>query len=1105
MSNKSFASKARLTLVGVCMLFSASAQASLIGKDDFETPTPLGTNSDVQNRINLVWSVVNRATVADAHVIDTSAAAGGIVAQDAVDNDGFLDSTKTDRFFAIYRGAALGGPRTLTYTFDISGFKDLYLSMDWAASGDVPDPGITMACSIDGAAPATIFRVGTSNTNWSETMETGAVVTNARSATVTVNGAADRSLTDLFQTYQAAIGGTGSVLTVTLTMASGVAGPAYGLDNLELHGTGTGPAPGYESWISAFGLGASDSKATANPDGDNYDNFLEYALGLHPAVADAAGADRLELSNGSARITLPRPARDDVFYQIMRSSDAAPGNPYEDWEIFASRWKTDPWVGDHAVDDPASGSRQVSFEIPASHADDQFKCVVIDPRIYPQFSWDHVATWTSNRRPLASRDGTDQFTPADFQFIAANAISWSGLASIPNQVTGVHAFDDLDVVLAYSPLHKNLCYLNGGIVVQEDAYEGLNYSDLTYDDYGVWDELNNDWFISWTSVARPFIDYRKPLAFQRQCDIASAYKAEGNQGIFIDAMAKTGGSLSVIINPAEQAAFLTRYYDFLSHVRNTYADGIRSVNAQPSNMPALVGAACMDGYDSLEAVINAYFNSLYAEGWYDLDKDRQRETLDWFIEKWTRHGRLFQIASNEIAPNSRESMMHLACVLTVMGRNTFVRGHNGSGYELSYTAGGWKNPTYSGFLGDRMLGEPLADAVRVGYVYTREFQFARVKLDLAERACRIEWLDEHGNIDVVWENESNVSPNAVIIGADDFDGNTDYLTRNINSPVNSSVFTWGIVKRSSVACPAVIDTSLYSANGGPGDGSDAVGFLQSTRTDNIFAMYRVDNATMTYTFDVTGYNNLSLKMDWAVSGDMPNIQISVDASIDGDASQHVFGIESSPNFSPNFVMENGRKVVAPRMAIGKENGYSAKILSNGFSTFASRIEGSGSTLTLVISQLQGVGGCAFGLDNLKLYGETAGGYNEWISGYALTGIDVLPSADRDADLMNNFSEYALGGNPLDRNDTGHTPSVKLVSEGGPQFLEYVYPRRTTPNHGLIYTVETSSTLLPDDWRTGGMTELQLTEPIEAGFEAVTNRAPVAENKGFARLRIESSR
>ena len=51
---------------------------------------------------------------------------------------------------------------------------------------------------------------------------------------------------------------------------------------------------------------------------------------------------------------------------------------------------------------------------------------------------------------------------------------------------------------------------------------------------------------------------------------------------------------------------------------------------------------------------------------------------------------------------------------------------------------------------------------------------------------------------------------------------------------------------------AVVDSSLLTRAGDAGDGADVVGFLPSTKTDGVFAMYRVDNAVATYTFDVTG-------------------------------------------------------------------------------------------------------------------------------------------------------------------------------------------------------------------------------------------------------------
>ena len=44
----------------------------------------------------------------------------------------------------------------------------------------------------------------------------------------------------------------------------------------------------------------------------------------------------------------------------------------------------------------------------------------------------------------------------------------------------------------------------------------------------------------------------------------------------------------------------------------------------------------------------------------------------------------------------------------------------------------------------------------------------------------------------------------------------------------------------------MVDTSVE-------DGVDNVGFLRTTKTDGVFAMYRVDAAVANYTFDVASY------------------------------------------------------------------------------------------------------------------------------------------------------------------------------------------------------------------------------------------------------------
>ena len=74
-----------------------------------------------------------------------------------------------------------------------------------------------------------------------------------------------------------------------------------------------------------------------------------------------------------------------------------------------------------------------------------------------------------------------------------------------------------------------------------------------------------------------------------------------------------------------------------------------------------------------------------------------------------------------------------------------------------------------------------------------------------------------------------------------------------------------------------------------------------------------------------------------------------------------------------------------------------------------------------------------------------------------------------------------------------------MNDGGTNWLEYVYARRTDPGSGLAYWLELSEDLR--SWSTGGYTETG-TGLIDAHFVAVTNRVPfLTTSNRFVRLRV----
>ena len=80
--------------------------------------------------------------------------------------------------------------------------------------------------------------------------------------------------------------------------------------------------------------------------------------------------------------------------------------------------------------------------------------------------------------------------------------------------------------------------------------------------------------------------------------------------------------------------------------------------------------------------------------------------------------------------------------------------------DFRYELGGWKNPTYWANLADLKLGKPLSNAKREGYVYTRQFEFCEVEVDVSNRTAIIRWLNDDGSLLEQWPIDQKKNGNA---------------------------------------------------------------------------------------------------------------------------------------------------------------------------------------------------------------------------------------------------------------------------------------------------------------------------------------------------------
>jgi hypothetical protein len=126
-------------------------------------------------------------------------------------------------------------------------------------------------------------------------------------------------------------------------------------------------------------------------------------------------------------------------------------------------------------------------------------------------------------------------------------------------------------------------------------------------------------------------------------------------------------------------------------------------------------------------------------------------------------------------------------------------------------------------------------------------------------------------------------------------------------------------------------------------------------------------------------------------------------------------------------------------------------------------------------------------------------YTFWANSYQLV---QGPSGNDDGDRLSNLYEFGLGGNPTNSSDVGYPITFGLKFAGGTNWLEYVYPKRSDPNSGLLYYLQLTTNLVTPVWTNSGYT-VTGSGPLTNGFLSVTNRIETnLKSQQFIRLIIE---
>jgi len=128
-------------------------------------------------------------------------------------------------------------------------------------------------------------------------------------------------------------------------------------------------------------------------------------------------------------------------------------------------------------------------------------------------------------------------------------------------------------------------------------------------------------------------------------------------------------------------------------------------------------------------------------------------------------------------------------------------------------------------------------------------------------------------------------------------------------------------------------------------------------------------------------------------------------------------------------------------------------------------------------------------------------FANYISKYDV-GILDQPTDDPDLDEVDNFTEYALGGDPSVSDAPSIQPVGELAIQGEDDVFSYTYNRRIGATAlGLTYAVKGKTDLTGPTWSATGITDEVEVTTLNDEFESVTATTPMDADNKFLLLEI----
>ncbi|MDF7799093.1 hypothetical protein P4C99_06435 [Pontiellaceae bacterium B1224] len=158
--------------------------------------------------------------------------------------------------------------------------------------------------------------------------------------------------------------------------------------------------------------------------------------------------------------------------------------------------------------------------------------------------------------------------------------------------------------------------------------------------------------------------------------------------------------------------------------------------------------------------------------------------------------------------------------------------------------------------------------------------------------------------------------------------------------------------------------------------------------------------------------------------------------------------------------------------------------------------------TISITSVSGLGLLFFGDKNgeemlIQVGSSEPYNYDVWLEEqYPDLGLDAGKTDNPDGDALDNWNEYAFGGNPTNAADTGYPVEYGAVDGGS--FFAYIHALRKGCDD-LGYVIEIRDDMVIGAWTNDTVSVASTNENFTADFSAVTNLFPTDVGLRFIRM------